>query len=482
MHLRDYPFPVLILGVLVIMALVLPGCFSSAHAATLPAGTSLSANPLGLNVSPVDTAAANPATWARMAGYEKAVGPLAFRYGGGVRADATNWQDNRTTYKCPVQSALWTSPCSQGDPLSFQMQAANATAAGQSGMVTANYGTGTPALAADWAAYIKANHSPVTQIEIGNEPYGCSSRDLEITLPPVSDTAYQPGNVATCPYTLYGSGNAGIAKFAQSYEAWAPAFVQAVRAANPAIKVVLPYATTGHGAPVWNHSVMPTVKNWNALSVDWYPALAASIEDKAALVLPTQIPARAAVVKADLAKYGPGKPFVISEENVDNNPIATTCHPASAVFAAGSALEWLAQGAQSVNWWTQSDNNNPGSPCSVTDFSMFSGNGTPQYPYYGWLMASKLAQPHAVLSYVKSGNSKVLAFHATLRGGHQAVAYINITTGTSIKVPAPPLPKGNLVSWKFSNAHAKVTKGKTTEAALKNGVMTAPDSITIYSS
>jgi hypothetical protein len=348
-------------------------------------------------------------------------------------------------------------------------------------MVTANYGTGTPALAAAWVSYIKADNSPVTQMEIGNEPYGCSSRNEEITRPPVSDTGYEPDDVATCPYTLYGSGNAGIAKFAQSYKAWAPGFIQAVRTANPAIKIVLPYATTGHGAAVWNDAVLPTVKNWSALSVDWYPALSANLADKDALVLPTQIPARAATVKADLARYGPGKAFVISEENMNNHATITTCHPASAVFAAGSALEWLTQGAQSVNWWTQSDNNNPGSSCTAADFSMFSGNGTPQFPYYGWLMASKLAQPHSVLTYVKSGNSKVLAFHATLRGGHQAVAYINITTGSNIKVPAPPLPKGNLISWKFSNAHAKVIQGKTTEAALKNGVTTASDSITIYS-
>ena len=86
---------------------------------------------------------------------------------------------------------------------------------------------------------------------------------------------------------------------------------------------------------------------------------------------------------------------MIGEENIDNHPTRAVCTPMSAVFAAASALAWLAEGASNVNWWGESDGNNSFGHCRNPDFSMFDLTGYPLPPYKGFLLASKLAQPHA---------------------------------------------------------------------------------------
>lgn len=472
-----------VLALAALLLLVLGFLSTTAHAATASAQpqVTLSAAPLGVNISPVDTAAANSVYWARMMRGYRELGPsVSFRYGGGVRADATNWQLNRDIFQCPQQAAGFTDKCSHGDPLSFQDWVTDALTVHGTGMVTANYGTGTPALAAAWATYIKAHHSPVTQIEIGNEPFGCSSDDLEITQPPVSDITYEPETPALCPYAQYGSGVAGLAKFAESYNAWAPGFIQAVHAADPAIAVTLPYAVTGHGAAVWNDAVLPVVKGWSVLSVDWYPTQHPVLTDVYALTLLSQIPARAAVIKSDLAKYAPGKPFVISEENISNKATANVCRPVGGVFAAASALSWLVQGAQNVDWWIDSDNNNAGSKCTAADYAMFDGTGYPQPPFWGYLMASKLAQPHAVLASVATDSPYLLEFHARLAHGHQAVEYVNLSMKSALReVHAPSLKPGRTTAFQYSGARPKVVTAHGNTKSLAHGVKVPAESITV---
>lgn len=449
-----------------------------AHAATLP-GANLSATPLGVDTSP--RMPADSALNAKMNSYLKALGPVMVRAGGGTLGDAYFWQDNKDTYDCTEQ---WTSDdtrsCARKDTLSIPASLSYAKTGGNTVMPIVNYGSGTPAQAGAMAAYIKANF-PATApaVEIGNEPYGCASIINELTKPPLNDTGYEHGQPANCPYTLYGSVP-GIEKMGQSYLTYAPSYIHAVKAADPGIKIELPYAISPpkNSAWAWDATMMRGLSDYDGLVVLWYPSYDSStLSDAAALNSLRYIPGLAAGIKADLAKYGPGKPWQIGETNDTNSVNVAVCRPAGAVFAAGDALSWLAQGAQNVNWWWETDSNNSNGKCSQPDFAMFDGTGDPQPPYTGYLLASKLARPHAVLTAVNSGNSYLLEFHAQLRGGHQAVAYVNISATKTITVKGYPLPKANLPTFRYGNDRPSVVVTHTKTPAT---VTTAPDSVTVF--
>jgi hypothetical protein len=323
----------------------------------------------------------------------------------------------------------------------------------------------------------------VGAVEIGNEPYGCSSPDLEITQSPVKDTSYQPNVPSHCPYTQAGSGSAGIKWFANSFIAHAPAFISAVHKADPSVKVVLPYAISppGDSGYIWNDMTMSALKNqYQGLNVLWYPTRAAgNPSPQTVLSWLTQIPVRAAAIKADISKYQPHTFWMIGEENVANHPTTTVCQPVTAVFAAGSALAWLAQGANNINWWTASTGNNSNGQCRNADFAMFDRTGYPQPPYKGFLLASKLAQPHAVLGIVSTGNSSVLAYHSTLTNGRQAEAFINISASRSERVTGPAIGSGTLTQLQYRSGHATIVTTKVSASSVKT--ITLPvDSVTIF--
>jgi hypothetical protein len=151
----------------------------------------------------------------------------------------------------------------------------------------------------------------------------------------------------------------------------------------------------------------------------------------------------------------------------------------SAVFAAGSALSWLAEGARNVNWWGESDGNNSYGHCRNRDFSMFDLTGYPLPPYPGFLLASKLAQPHAFLSIIDTGNSHVLAFHATLTDGSQADAFINISAGQSEKVTGPEIGDGTLTQLQYRTTHAEIVQSQVSSWKVKT-VDLPKDSVTVF--
>jgi hypothetical protein len=432
------------------------------------------------------TAELNPAARQRMEGYLKQLGPaLAARYGGGVFADADNEMIGRNTNvisQAGRQTSNFTGDDSEPDALTFPGYVSEAEAVHAKVMVTINYGTGTPELAGAWLASIRRHGYPVAEVEIGNEPYGCSSPDKEITEWPVNDRAYEPNIPFRCPYSQAGSGSAGIRWFARSFIAHAPAFIRAVREADPSVKVVLPYAISPprNSGYIWDAAVMANLHDYQGINVLWYPSLTDSNpSSQTALSWLTQIPDRAAAIKADLREYAPKAFWMIGEENIANHPIRAECTPTAAVFAAASALAWLAQGASNVDWWGQSDGNNANGHCRNRDFSMFDLTGYPNPPYKGFLLASKLAQPHAVLSIVNTGNSNVLAFHSTLSNGHQAEAFINISASRSEWVTGQAIGGGKLTKLQYRSSHATIVTTQASSSAVK--AITLPkDSVTVF--
>jgi hypothetical protein len=480
-------------GVLAATALAVPSAAASASPvpsastrASTGQGVTLSHNPLGVDVAPWETIDLTASWRLRMDRYIHQLGPwIAVRWGGGVFADADNAVIGRNTNavtQAGHQTNDFTGPNSRPDALRFPFFAAEDKTIGGNIMVTLNYGTGSPALAGSWLASIYKTHEPVTMVELGNEPYGCSSPDMEITRAPINDTSYEPNVPAHCPYAQAGSGSAGIKWFARSFISHAPAFIAAVRKADPSIQIVLPYAISPprNSGYIWDHMVMSAIKGIKGLNVLWYPSMTASSPSPAtALSWLTQIPVRAAAIRADVRTYAPGAYWMIGEENLDNQPTIAVCQPLTAVFAAGSALSWLAQGAHNVNWWTLSTGNNRNGRCVRRDFSMFDLTGDPQPPYWGFLLASKLAQPRAYLSIVNSGNSEVLEFHSTLANGHQAAAFINISAARSETVAGPAIGSGTLTRLRYASSHAAIVRTLVSSTAVKR--ITLPlDSVTVF--
>jgi hypothetical protein len=479
---RFFYVAVSVIGALAITAFVVP----AASASTARKGVWLSSNPLGVNVAPWQTANLNGAARQRMENALKQLGSaIAVRYGGGVFADADNQLIGRNTNvisQAGHQTSNFWGDDSHRDALTFSAYAAEARTVHANVMVTINYGTGTPALAGAWLASIRADHDPVTAVEIGNEPYGCSSPDKEITEGPVWDTSYEPNVPSHCPYSQYGGGSPGIKQFARSFLAHAPAFIRAVHKADPAVKVVVPYAISppGDGGHVWNHEVMAGLGDYQGINVLWYPSHTwNNPSSQTALTWLTQIPARAAAIKDDLRKYAPSAFWMIGEENIANHPTWAVCTPMSAVFAAASALAWLAEGARNVNWWGESDGNNSYGHCRNRDFSMFDLTGYPLPPYKGFLLASKLAQPHAVLSTIDTGNSDVLAYHATLTDGRQAVALININAGRSERVSGPAIGGGTLTQLQYTSEHTTIAQTQVPSWKVKT-IRLPKDSVTVF--
>ena len=414
----------------------------------------------------------------------RALGATHFRYGGGTFSDTYDWRISRDTYNAleqARQSDDFTGPGSHYDALDFSAYTGEARAIGASGMVTVNYGSGTQAMARAWARQIAKARAPVGYVEVGNEPYGCGSVDFPITRPPVSDTGYEPNDPAACPYAVYGSAVAGLKKFAESYIAHAPALIGAVRAANPALKIVLPYAISppGDGGYVWNNAVMPAVRGYSGIDVLWYPTRVPGTEYPAQQVLSwlTDIPARAAAIKSDIARYAPGRFWMMGEDGISNHRTYDVCQPVAAVFAAGSALSWLAAGALSVDWWKASDSDNARGRCTNPDYAMFDSTGVAQPPYDGFLLASKLAQPHAVLSAPKSGNSEVLAFHAYLRGDRQGAALVNLSATSQESATPPSVGYRAVTEFQYSAGHPYIRQSRV---AQRRTVTVPPDSVTIF--
>lgn len=484
-YLRAFALSVPILIVAVPAAMAVPQ--ATAETNRPASGTILGATPLGVNVGPAEKPDSNPVARGRIETRLKALGaPTWFRYGGGAWSDAYDWQTNVDTYaaaQARVQSDDFTlgAPYASSalDYTGFPSYMAEVHADGAQGMVTVNYGSGTPQLGAAWASWIVAHHAPVTEFNIGNEPYGCGEVNFPITTPPVN-YPWEPNTTYGCPQYSMGS-IPGMQLIAQSYIAHAPAFMTAIKQADPGAMIVLPYAISppGNSGYVWNDAVMPALANYyQGIDIIWYPSFTTvQAPDPTILSYLSEIPARAAAIKADITQYAPGKFWMIGETNSSNQATFTPDRPVGAVFAAGDALSWLAQGAATVDWWSQADAQNSG-PLTNPSYSLFNGAGNPQTPYWGWLLASKLAQPGALLSVDAANTSAaILAFASTLPGGQHAEAYVNISTTASETVTsALGLKRGRLTEWQYSNQDPTIIK----RAARATKYLTVPpESVTV---
>ena len=126
---------------------------------------------------------------------------------------------------------------------------------------------------------------------------------------------------------------------------------------------------------------------------------------------------------------------------------------------------------------------------SSPDFGFFTSSAPPatQTPYYGYLLASLLAKPHALLSrLVTSHPSDVLAFQSALPDGRRAVALININTRSArtVTFPASDALSGTLRTWSYSagkqnSTNSAIVTGTISAGTIAHGITLPAESITI---
>ena len=481
---------------------------------------------LGLNTAPWDYEYAAPVSQGGGEDVIQTLLPAAgidlMRYGGGSYADYYDWQTNTDIQSCIFDSftppaSSWpydtTAPftgaaCDGHDSLSFDQFSAQAKAVGAQSFVTVNYGSGTPALAAAWAAHAQSTPGDSVALwDVGNENYGCWEVNNWLSGYPEYFQGYKPNDYvngvnATCPQTVQGDAT-GTQTLATSYAVNARPFMLAMKEADPSAQIGVPWAF-GNGV---GGAAVPDNSEWNDtvlgqdgdlvsfVDAHYYPFSfygstgGTNPSDHQVLQALMSVPALYEQIKSTLATYDPKAQVVVGETNVSNNETTTVCTPAGALFAAGDVLSWLAAGAESVDWWDMNNYGNTGSTCTSPDYGMFSSGAPPfaETPYYGYVLASILAKPGARLrSLATSDPADVMAWQSRLPRGGEAVALLNTNTSASETVtfgPVPPLV-GQLETWSYSagvqnSTDSEVVKGTTSATSLAKGLTLPPESLVV---
>jgi len=520
----------------VLTAAALPsavGAATSASTVKAASGTTpvtLGAAPLGLDVGPWDTLYSDPSKLSMMQSYLKAAGIGQLHYGGGGTADQYDWQNNTVVNNptecglAPTVAAFSNKACAKTEPLDFSQFSTDARAVGDQSYATVDYGTGTPDMAAAWVT--QADTTPgqgVAQWSIGNESYGCWEYNTWLTGPPLNDTGYE-ANTQDCPWDLADSQGDGVAEMANSYVANALPYMQemtqAAAAAGDTIKIGVPWAfdgtVGGAGVPnntTWDSTLLTGLNTATThvsfVEAHWYPfgnfgGIPTGTQGNPSVQQVIQsvetIPTHYASIQSILAANDSDATVTIGETGVSYLPTSVPCIPAGALFAAGDALEWLSSGAQTVDWWPMETGDNPESACNTIDEAMFTGNGTPDTMYTGYLLASQLAKPNAQLSRLTVTNlsdpgnkNNAIGFQSVLPDGQVVVALMNTNTSAAQRVSISSSLTGNLSTESYiaadqakatatSPAPTKIVTGTTTAGAIAGSITVPAQSIVLLKS
>jgi hypothetical protein len=496
----------------------------SAEAQYRLAGNLLSPLALGLNTAPWDYIYAADTS---AGGGVNTIQPLLqaahiglMRYGGGSYADYYDWQLNSNIQNClpddtTASFVVTSTSCATSDSLDFDQFSAQAKAVGAQSFVTVNYGSGTPAEAAAWVSHsLTTPGDSVALWEVGNENYGCWEVNNPLAGPPEDYQGYTPNTFTvvngvyenpTCPQVTEGDA-AGTQTLATSYAVNARPFLLAMRNADPSARIGVPWAfgSAVGGAAVpdnqeWNDTVLGLDGRYASfVDAHYYPFSfsgatgGSNPTDQQVLQALMSVPSLYRQIRGELDAYDPRAQVVVGETGVSNSETTTVCTPAGALFAAGDVLSWLAAGAKSVGWWDMNNYGNTGAACTSPDYGMFTSDSppAPETPYYGYVLASVLAQPHALLSAMRTSDpADVLAYQSALSGGDEAVAFINTSTSSEQRVafrPAVPL-SGQLQTWTYSAGNQNATnsniiQGTMSARALSQGITLPPESMVILES
>ena len=411
-----------------------PAAPAASAAATAPsaAGTaSVTVNgTAGLGTIPAGAIGLNTAVYdgymndTPIPGLLKAAGINALRYPGGSYSDIYNWQTN-------VAQGGYDAPNT-----SFTDFMGTAKAASASPVITVNYGTGTPALAASWVQNAAVtNNDGVAYWEVGNEVYGNGTYGANWEADAHCQTSSgTPVTIGSEPSQTYACGPSVYANNVLSY-------ISAMKAASPNAHVCAVLTTPGFWpdnvtnattSPLpWNQTVLTALgSKTDCVIVHYYPGGSSAA---AMLTDTSDISGIISTVRSEVSQYAKvnsaNVPILVTETNsnvdMDTQP--------NALFAADMYMTWLENGVSNIDWWDE--HNGPGTnPPSVVngaqdygDYGIFSSGGnnsgvteppveTPFGPYYGIEMLSKLGGPGDTMVNATSSNS-LLRVHAVRRAG-----------------------------------------------------------------
>ncbi|MEV7969535.1 cellulose binding domain-containing protein [Sphaerisporangium sp. NPDC088356] len=342
------------------------------------------------------------------------------RYPGGSYSDIYHWK----THTAP---GGYVAPNTDFD---IFMRGARRT--GAQAMVTANYGTGTAAEAADWVRYANVTKGyGVKYWEIGNE--------------------------------LYGNGHYGASWEADDHADKSPAeyarnvvaYADAMKAVDPSIKIgaVLTTAANWPDGSVaagddgtWNKVVLSIAgPKIDFVILHWYPGAF----DKAG-----QVPDTIYLTRRQIAQYAGPEPerigIAVTEFNTGTSGAGENTQP-GALAAADAYAALMANGVFTVDWWNV--HNGIGSVRQVEgqtdygDFGLLSSAtctsdgsvcepplNTPFAPYYALQMMGRFARPGDQFVRSATDQPKVTAHTVRRPNGDLAVLLINTSSDTSYPV------------------------------------------------
>jgi hypothetical protein len=448
--------------------------------ATAGLGT-IPANSIGLNAAVYDSDMNDTA----IPGLLKAAGVTALRYPGGSYSDIYNWQTN-------VAQGGYDAPNTD-----FADFMATAQAAGAQPIITTNYGTGTPALAAAWVQDADVtNNYGIQYWEVGNEVYGNGTYGANWETDSHCETSLNgpPVTIGSEPSQTYDCGPTQYADNVLQY-------ISAMKAADSNIHVCAVLTTPGFWPDGVTNSEYPDSWNQTVLSilgsqtscviVHYYPGGSTTA---GMLTDPSDISTIVSTLHSEVSQYAG-----VSASNVKiivtetNSSIDMDTQP-GALFAADMYMTWLENGVSNVDWW---DEHNGASAISTVDgetdyddqgiFSNASSTGgdtepaadTPFAPYYGIEMLSKLGSPGDEMVTSTSSNALVKVHAVRQPGGGLNILIDNEDPSNSYTVSLSYsgfTPSGSPTVYTLANNGTSITSATQSSTS---SVTVAPYTLTV---
>ncbi len=444
---------------------------------------SIPASAIGLNTAVYDSDMNDTA----IPGLLKAAGINALRYPGGSYSDIYNWQTNTATDNGFVAPGT-----------SFSDFVGTAQGAGAQPIITVNYGTGTPALAAAWVQDADVtNNYGIQYWEVGNEVYGNGTYGANWETDSHCNTSLNgtPVTVGSEPSQTYNCGPA-------EYAANVKLYISAIHAvdANAKVCVVLttpgfwPDGVTNSEYPQsWNQTVLTALGSaTQCVIVHYYPGGSSTA---GMLTDPQDISGMISTLHSQISQYAgisnaASVPVLVTETN---SSIDMDTQP-GALFAADMYMTWLENGAANVDWWNE--HNGEGTVAAVdgaTDYGdqgIFSNNtdyggttepavDTPFAPYYGIEMLTKLGAAGDEMVTSTSSNALVRVHAVRRAGGSLDVLIDNEDPANSYTVGLSYsgfTPAGSPTVYTLGNNATSITSATQSSAS---SVTVAPYSLTV---
>ncbi len=349
------------------------------------------------------------------------------------------------------------------------------------GIITVNYGTGTPSEAAAEVRYANVtHHDDIEYWEIGNEQYG--------------DGVYQ--NVKWEANDWANKGPTGYADNVLK-------FVKAMKAVDPQIKIgvveTVPTVWPSGILPYWDRTVLPIVgQDINFVVLHWYPENPGQENDQTLLQDPNAIQSYMDTMKQYLSQYAGSNAkniqiFTDETNNVSSDPDKQTISLVNALFLAKDYNDWLQAGAANVSWWdlhnskvdAADESSSLYGSADYGDYGILSAGQKGEPPlnapfpaYFGYRLMHFLVAPKDHYVAVTSSQSLLSSYAVKSPDGNMGVMLVNTSPTTSYQVKIAGLQgfNGDRAITRFYGMSS--TMLSTTDSTWTGSVITPPYSLT----